>query len=67
MAGLVTFVAEDNGKSIRVFLAGPEKNRVNVALVLQFFQVPMALVNGTLMQAHTDGLSMHTFEDGKTY
>jgi hypothetical protein len=45
MVGTVTFVAEDDDEeAVSLFLLGPEKNRVNVAHILQFFQVPMVLV-----------------------
>jgi hypothetical protein len=73
MAGTVTFVVEDDGEPVIWYLEGPEKNRVNVALFLEVFKVSIALVKDItldknfVMQADNDGLSLHTFEAGKTY
>jgi hypothetical protein len=70
---MVTFVAEDDGESITLYVGGPEENRVDMALVLRLFQVPMVSVKditldkNIVMQAGKDGLSLHTFEVGKTY
>ena len=66
MAGKVTFVAEDNGDRVQLHLVGPDKRAI-LANVLNFFGVRMVLLQGTeMMEADTDGLSLNTFEEGKT-
>ncbi|KAG0604924.1 hypothetical protein M758_9G019700 [Ceratodon purpureus] len=63
----VTFVNQ-NTKSCKVFLFGPNKNRVRLANVLAAFQASQAFLPGdNLLEANDEGFSMHTFAAGATY
>jgi hypothetical protein len=65
MAPMVTF-AEDNAEPVKLLLFGPEKNRVRMDSLRDYFK-DWVVVDSVIVEAGDDGLSENTFVDGKIY